>query len=170
MTSFDARRSVGMIRAHRAARRADGRIGLNLTSMIDVVFLLLVYFMVATEFRIGEEIFTLELPRQRAAASSADPFDLDEEPLRITVRSLGPGATDYRLSLDGPYDQPGTYDALTAFLTAQQINDRTPGGLFLSDHPIVLSPDRATMWEHTVGAFNAIVRADYTNVTMSKPQ
>ena len=38
-------------------RRDTKMIGLNLTSMIDVVFLLLVYFMVATEFKTAEESF-----------------------------------------------------------------------------------------------------------------
>ncbi|MHC4614422.1 MAG: ExbD/TolR family protein, partial [Planctomycetota bacterium] len=50
--------------AHTAARRRQrqARIGLNLTAMIDVVFLLLVYFMAATEFKLGEEIYRLDLP------------------------------------------------------------------------------------------------------------
>ncbi|MCA9296984.1 MAG: biopolymer transporter ExbD, partial [Phycisphaerales bacterium] len=94
--------SVGTVRTDDvyppARRRPRGQptLGLNLTSMIDVVFLLLVYFMVATEFKVGEEVFRLDLPRQQSASALDDPFDLDEEPLRIHVRTLGAGATSYR--------------------------------------------------------------------------
>ena len=72
----------------RRRRRAATQIGLNLTSMIDVVFLLLVYFMVATDFKKAEEVYRLDLP-ERVEGVSADPFELDDEPLRIIVRSSG---------------------------------------------------------------------------------
>ena len=53
---------------HERPRRQRARIALNLTAMIDVVFLLLIYFMVATEFKAGEEIFRLDLPERQAAS------------------------------------------------------------------------------------------------------
>ena len=48
-------------------RRSNWRPALNLTSMIDVVFLLLVYFMVATEFKRAEVIERLDLPNRLGA-------------------------------------------------------------------------------------------------------
>ena len=45
-------------------KRRSFTIGLNLTSMIDVVFLLLIYFMVATEFRRAEASFPMDLPAE----------------------------------------------------------------------------------------------------------
>ena len=66
--------------------RGSPRIDLNLTAMIDVVFLLLVYFMAATEFKLGEEIYRLDLP-QRGRAS--EPFELPRDPLRVVVASTG---------------------------------------------------------------------------------
>ncbi|MHC4710088.1 MAG: ExbD/TolR family protein, partial [Planctomycetota bacterium] len=77
----DAARAHGP-RARR--RRQQARIGLNLPSMIDVVFLLLVYFMAATEFKLGEEIYRLDLPRRGAPA---DPFVLPRDPLHIVLAS-----------------------------------------------------------------------------------
>ena len=65
----------------RCGRRGGAAVmGLNLTPMIDVVFQLLIYFMAATEFRLGEEIYRTDLPQR---SSSSDPFDLPRDPLRI---------------------------------------------------------------------------------------
>jgi len=107
-------------RPRRRRRRPAGDIGLNLTSMIDVVFLLLVYFMAATEFRSGEEVYKLDLP-ERSGAAAADPFELDDEPLRIEVRSRGPVADELSLAgagitVPGPYPQPMDFRELRTLL------------------------------------------------------
>ena len=98
----------------RRRRRPGARLGLNLTSMIDVVFLLLVYFMAATEFKLGEEIYRLDLPDRGRVA---DPFDLPLDPLRIAVTTVG--RTDYVLRLSGPQTAgpgPATFKELFEFL------------------------------------------------------
>ena len=151
--------------ARRRSRDASS-IGLNLTSMIDVVFLLLVYFMVATDFKKAEEVYILDLP-DRVEGMSSDPFDLDDEPLRILVRSAGAGGTSFRLSLDGPWDPVLDFDSLYDFLRARQV-DGMGGGLFAVDHPIVIVPDAALHWEFAIDAFNAAVRAGYRNVTLQE--
>lgn len=143
------------------------RMGLNLAAMIDVVFLLLIFFMVATRFKLGEEIYRLDLP-ERGEALAADPFKLDDEPLRITVTSHGRDAETYRIELDGPYDQPRTFDALHQFLRDRQLSPDHPAGLFPTDHPILIQPGPATRWEHAIGAFNAAVRARYTNISFAE--
>lgn len=145
--------------------RGETRLSLNLTAMIDVVFLLLIYFVVATDFKLGEEVYRLDLPPRGSAETIQDPFELDEEPLRIHVQSTGLTHRAYSLRLDGPYDQPGSFDDLTEFLQQRQINEQSTGGLFPPDHPIVVQPSSATPWEHAVAAFNAIARAQYTNIT-----
>ena len=96
MSSGEIRReTVDLPPVRRRVREAPA-IGLNLTSMIDVVFLLLIYFMVATDFKQAEEVYRLDLP-ERIEGMSIDPFQLDDEPLRIMVRSTGPGDEDYRI-------------------------------------------------------------------------
>lgn len=140
---------------------------LSMTAMIDVVFLLLIYFMVATDFRLAEEFYRVELPQQ-GAAPPADPFTLDEEPLRVSVASTGVGPGMYRLRLDGPYPQPQTFDDLHEFLRNRQVNESTTGGLFAPDHPILVQPSRHTRWEHAMEAFNAAARAQYSSITFAK--
>lgn len=159
---------------HRSARsrrgRGRARLTLNLTAMIDVVFLLLIYFMVATNFRVGEEVYRLDLPRNLQSQAERDPFQLDEQPLRIQVLSTGPGRFQYRLGIDGPFAQPASFDELHHFLLDRQINPDHPSGLFLPDHPIIIEPARTAVWDHAVGAFNAAARARYTNIRFAEPK
>lgn len=150
--------------------RAKPRLNVNLTSLIDVTFLLLIYFMVATSMSMGEEAYRMDLPDRSAAGAQGDPFSLDQEPLRIVVSSSGREFVDYHLQLDGPYPQPATFDDLFAFLRKSQINDTNAGSvmLFAPDHPIVIQPQRSTRWEHAIEAFNAAARARYNNITFGK--
>ncbi len=149
----------------RRDRRRPTRLGLNLTSMIDMVFLLLVYFMAATEFKLGEEIYRLDLPQR-----GHDPFELPRDPLRVAVTSLGD--EDYVLQLEGAEtarSQPATFQELFEVLAANRRSDRAAGGLFEADHPIIVEPTGGTSWEHAMGAFNAMARARYTNITFAAP-
>jgi biopolymer transport protein ExbD len=129
--------------------------------MIDVTFLLLVYFLAATEFKLGEEVYRLDLPRRGAA----DPFALPREPLRIVVASTA-GDTGYLLRLSGAAETPRTFQELFEFLRQAR---RTDGldGLFEPDHPILIEPASTARWEHAMEAFNAAARARYTNVTFA---
>jgi biopolymer transport protein ExbD len=147
------------------------QLSLNLTAMIDVVFLLLIYFLVATDFRLGEEIYRMDLPqRAGAAVGQRDPFELDVEPLRILVTSTGPMPAEYRLHIDGPYSQPADFEQLHHFLRQRQINQTNTSGLVLfePDQPIIIQPTRGTRWDHAMEAFNAAARARYTNITFSR--
>ena len=143
------------------------RLGLNLTSMIDVVFLLLVYFMAVTEFKLGEEVYRLDLPQRGRAA---DPFELPLEPIRIIVTSVG--SDEYILRLSGPLVaglRPATFQQLFEFLSDSRRSDRAAGGLFEADHPVIVEPTGRTSWAHAMGAFNAAVRARYSNITFASP-
>ena len=151
----------------RRRERGTTSIGLNLTSMIDVVFLLLVYFLVATDFTQSEEIYRLDLP-ERTDGLSIDPFELDDEPVRIFVRGIGGFDGDYRLQVDGAgADEISSFDSLYDFLSARRL-DGLGGGLFAADHPVLVVPTPQTPWSYAVGAFNAAVRAGYVNITFEE--
>ena len=155
---------------HMTPRKRRGRsrpsIALNLTAMIDVTFLLLIYFMVATEFKLGEEVYRLDLPQRQQA--QRDPFELDEEPLRIRIATTGYGPGAYSLQVEGPYLRVRSFQELHEFLRQRRITDASPGGLFGPDHPIIIEPTRTTRWQHAMAAFNAAARARYTNITLGQ--
>ena len=134
--------------------------------MIDVVFLLLIYFMVATDFRAGEEVFRLDLP-QRQEEAHAELFDLAEEPLvvRMVVRSDGPG---YELQLDGNWPVIGDAPSLGDWLRENRMEGplSTSNGLFTSSHPIIVVAASGCSWRNVVGVFNAVVGAGYDAVSL----
>ncbi len=153
--------------ARRKIRRST-RIGLNLTAMIDVVFLLLVYFMVATDFTKGEEVYKLDLP-MRTGAINADPFELDDMPLVILVRSNGTGVNDLVIGLEGPYPELSDPVALAQMLRERKITETNPNGIFQIDHPIFIAPLPQARWDHVIEVFNAPVLAGYTNIRFQSP-
>jgi len=153
------------MRPHAAAnRRRSSGVELQIAPMIDVVFLLLMYFMVATDFSPAEEVFRLDLPEHAVGAD--DPLQLLDEPLRVRVVAAGAAGDQARVTIEGPWDVPRSAEGLRIFLTASLIPS---GTLFMSDHPIVIVPSPQVGWGHVVAAFNAAVGAGCTNVTLETP-
>ena len=153
-------------------RRSSWRPTLNLTSMIDVVFLLLVYFMLATEFKRTEVIERLDLPN-RLGAGVADPFEVPDHPVVITVSSQDTDAgrstvaAGFTIGIQGPFPQPTTTTSLTELLEARRMGGTGGRGLWPEDHPIVLQPAPGTDWEHVVRTFDATARAGYNNISLN---
>lgn len=145
-----------------------GKITVNLTPMIDVVFQLLLYFILTTNFALGEQVFRLDLPNRGQAADVADPFELKEEPLRVRVGSRSAESADIILEIEGPFPQPATVAQLEKFLKDSLIGG--PQGLFAEDHPIIILPRPSTRWAHVVDVFNAAVGAGYTTVHIATPE
>lgn len=58
---------------------------LNLTPMIDIVFLLIIFFMVGTKFSEIEQQFDVDLP----SASAIEPMSSTPDPMIVTVAKSG---------------------------------------------------------------------------------
>lgn len=112
----------------------DDTTGPNLTPMIDVVFLLVIFFMVATKFTEREQNIDLELPQVTAAGSAATPA----EPKRVAV--FGDG----RIELDG---EPKTIESLTT--TLAELTSQT------SDVEVVINGDAHCEFQHIAAALAA---------------
>ena len=72
---------------HRA-RRGTAEVEINLTPLIDVVFLLLIFFMISTQFKAAAEL-GLDLPTASAAQSTGD-----TQSVLVTVTRTGQYAVD----------------------------------------------------------------------------
>lgn len=148
-------------------RMSSTRIGVNLASMIDVVFLLLIYFMVATDFRKGEDVFRLDLPDRGSGIHEAI-YEQSEEPLIILVQDDPTAPDRCSVSIEGdwpPVNDPG---ALAEFLSRHRVGGTGEAveAYFASDHPIIILAGSDTAWAHVVTAFNAVVRAGYDAVSL----
>src|SRR5262245_3848455 len=111
---------------------------LNLTSMIDVLFLLIIFFMVATKFDEMERNIEVAVPEVAQAGENTPP----RQPLVVSVLANG------RLELDG---SPVTPEELTSRLAAA----RTP----LTEPTVVIHGDANCPFQHVADALGACKQA-----------
>lgn len=143
-------------------RAANGfRLQLAMTPMIDVVFLLLVFFVCTVRFERGEAVYQLDLP---ARGASADPLALQDAPLQVILRAGADEQCTIELKGDGIAQSVGDFDALAMAMEKLRRRPGAADGLFESAHPILIVPTAATQWQHAVEGFNAAVRAGFQNI------
>ncbi|MEX0611038.1 MAG: biopolymer transporter ExbD [Pirellulales bacterium] len=116
---------------------------LNLTSMIDVLFLLIIFFMVATKFDEMERNIEVAVPEVGQAGDSTP----TPQPMVVTVRAEG------GLELDGA---PVTVDELTTRLAAA----RTP----LTEPSVVIRGDAQCAFQHIASALAACQQAGISDL------
>ena len=142
------------------------RMALNLTSMIDVIFLLLIYFVVTAIFTPGEGIITAKLPK---GTGTADPLDLPPQPINVIITAAG--RAGYRLDIEGyaaPHDYRQLYEQLV--MLQYDVARGLTQGTHKPDDPVLIKPRGDVRWQHVVNAFNAAVRARYSNIQFAQAQ
>ena len=141
---------------HTRRKRPGSKPQLNITSMIDVIFLLLIYFVATASFAKGEGVITANLP------GPPPPEQLPALPIRVTVDSIG--FTECRLRIKQPggdFPQaPRNHRDLANIL--RQFRDHTK-----VNPPVLIQPAGAVRWQHVVNAFNAAVKAKFENVSFA---
>jgi biopolymer transport protein ExbD len=154
-----------MAREHRELLRATharARMTLPITPLIDVVFQLLVYFLVTASFLGDERLLRAEAPpADTARTPDDDPFSLEAEPLDITIARAEDGVA---ISLSGGLPAPSDADALGRLLADLLFSAAQPTGSFAADHPIRIRPAGDVAWEPVVEVYRAVVGAGYRAV------
>lgn len=91
-------------------KKAEEKVGVPIAPMIDVVFLLLIYFMVSSTMEQQEADLSFQLP---GSVEQDEPLDLPDEQI-IEIRESGQVIVN-----DYPYDAPDVqrYEELAAMLT-----------------------------------------------------
>ncbi len=156
---------------HHSLRKKRGlppvKMQVNLTSMIDVIFQLLIYFIVTATFSVGEGAITAKLPTGPGTPSQAKPPD---RPLNIILSSAS--SSGYRISVRGAPSQPTSFSELGELLMRLQYNPERglTEGAYKPDNPVIIKPAGDVRWQHVVNAFNAAVRARYMNISFAQSQ
>ena len=152
----------------RKRRRHSNAIGqLNLTSMIDVIFLLLIYFVVTSNFRVNEGVLTATLPQ-----GSGKPQETTKLPPQKIELLLSAGIVDdTQVTIQHGSTTYASFGELRQSLAAQRLDPEAGqlNGLYEADNPIIIQPAANVRWQHVVNAFNACMAAKYTNVSFAKP-
>jgi biopolymer transport protein ExbD len=153
------RRRVGFRQAQRRRRRRPAVLSLNLTAMIDTVFNLLFFFMVASRFGAIEGLLSANLPA-KASATAAPAVEVPRTPLRIRLVPDTAAAGKCRATIDGFETTPIEMAALPAALARIR---KTEG--FDDKHvPVYLLAGDDVAWDHVVNAYNAAMAAQYERV------
>jgi len=148
--------------------RQRARAALSITPLIDVVFQLLIYFLLTAGFVVNERHLRTETVPEAAAAQRST-LALEEEPLLI---SLARGADGASISVDGALglarargsERPADIAALSRFLDEALLSEDRAGGALTANHPVRISAVGEVAWEDVVRVFNAVVGAGYRSV------
>lgn len=126
------------------------RVELNLTSLIDVVFVLLIFFVLTTTFNRHAEL-RIDLPK-----ASAEPLQARQEPLELSIDAAG------RYYIDGR----ALVNTRAATLSTA-LDDATRGR---ADRPIVLNADGRTPHQAVVTAMDVAARLGLTRLSIATTQ
>ncbi len=149
--------SDGYLRRRKRRKRLSP-IALNMTPMIDVVFLLLVYFVLVAQFGTGGAVLGMEI--RQDGSGERDPFALPRRVVRVSIKSNSDDAKDYTVSCDT--------NGLRGVRTIGSFtNELGAGAQFLADQPISIEPAEGVLWEHALDAYETVHRAGFTNTHLS---
>ena len=119
---------------------------LNLTPMIDIVLLLVIFFMVGTQFTENESQFEIELPE----AVAAQPLSGGPDAMTIEVQKSG------TTTLDGT---PVSDAQLKAELTAARAQ--------FKNQAVVIRGDRAINFQRIMTVISLVEQTELTNIQLA---
>jgi biopolymer transport protein ExbD len=129
--------------------RRPAPLELNMASLVDVVFLLLIFFMCTTSFSLPEERLPTPLPQAGVAVRAED---ADFEPIRIGIVGSGDAVT-IRVN-----------DAFVA--NYAELEHRLRRLKALADVPTVVVPDDTVNFRHCVKVLDLCAKAGIDKVAL----
>ena len=144
------------------ADTGEEKVELQMTSMIDVVFLLLIFFIATMEFKEQEGLLRSFLPKEsQKVASSAKKQEKDEEKdlqdITITLEKPKSG----RVTITVGQAAVPSFRQLAFKLG--RLHKRYP------DHRVIIDGKPDVDFGYVVKALNACLRAEYRNISFSAP-
>ncbi|HEY5807750.1 MAG TPA: biopolymer transporter ExbD [Povalibacter sp.] len=121
---------------------------LNLTSLIDVVLLLLIFFMVSTTF-LDESRIEIQLPQ----ASTQAPAEARSDPIEITITASGEYRVNGKTLLN---NSPTTLSAAVSKVAGDS-----------HDNPITIRADARTTHQSVITAMDVVGRLGFRAINMA---
>lgn len=141
-------------RRHRPSRRRVRKgapITVNLAPMVDMSFLLLIFFLVTTSYERAEGLLSSKLP---ADGGAAPPVALPLTPIVIRLESLGGASESCSIRIDRFENVPQSFGELSGYIADIL---KQPG--FDDQTPVVIMAEDDVVWDHVVDCWNAAVAA-----------
>ncbi len=139
----------------RFAREGNGeKIEIQMAPMVDIVFLLLVFFMVSASFIVEESELKSNVPVTEAAVSA------DELPDEVVIYVMSDGGIAVN---DREYDSPGSRELPQLRAMLEKL------GSVFTDQDVIIQADGAASHGRVVDVLNACVASDITNISFYMP-
>jgi len=128
--------------------------------MIDMTFLLLIFFLVTTTFERPEGVLSSKMPQ---AGSAAPGPELPLSPIIVRLAKAGTKGEGYHILLENAKQDVANFNALSSLLVEIQHQEG-----FDAQTPVVIIPEAGIHWDHVVNCWNAAVRAKYKNIALGE--
>lgn len=143
------------------ARRSDSSIVLNVIPLVDITFLLMIFFVIAGTFNSLEGLLGAGLTPVRAGAGGPPvPF----MPIVVRILSTGTASGTVSLEVEPSSARPATFAELTDVLHGIR---QQPG--FDNQTPVIVQADDGVLWDQAVEGWNAALRAGFFNLAYADP-
>jgi len=129
----------------------------NLAPMVDVVMVILIFFMLGTTFAVFEGVLPTQLPSQIGPGGAASVTILPT--VRIALLE-GDGGQCRIVVIGGPAAMPG-FEALAAFLRERIAAGADPEGR------VLIEAEPSVAYQQVVSAMDACVRAGFGHIQFS---
>lgn len=139
------------MRARFLRKKTQNRISANMTPLVDVVFLLMIFFLLTINFQKPEGVIHNELPRlgERDGRDAAADWEVVRLRVKMIRESRQPGIfLQERLV--------SSYDELVTYLN--QLPD---------DILIIIEADGKVAYKHVIGVYNACLKSQKKEVVFS---
>jgi len=148
-------------RQQRSKRREPVVMQPPLTPMIDVVFQLLLFFLLACQFRQAEGQIPANLPD---ISGPQDRATVEILPIKVTLAPAGAHGEGVLIVIDEGKMQLSSIMELHAYLLRER--RRHPGSEG-EQVPVIIKAVGRVQWRHVVNAFHQAVRARYKHIAFS---
>ena len=130
----------------------DGDIGFQIAPMVDVVFVLMLFFMASAGAQVVEKELSINLPSGQSAATSANP----RTPIIVAI------AADGTVQINGTAYDPANSPDLP--LTRDQLQQLMNFG---QKDPVIIQPAPDARQDRIIKVLNAAAAAGVKNLTFS---
>ena len=131
-----------------------------LTPMIDVVFQLLLFFLLATRFVKMEGQIQARLPRLKG------PPAVKVMPIKVRLTAVGVERDGVQIAIEGSDESIPDFVKFHAIL----VNERLRYGATSGKVPVIILPESDVAWQHALDAFNQAVRAKFEDVAFARSE
>ena len=141
-------------------KRRRRRLGLRMTAMIDVIFLLLTFFVLTARFRTPEQFLPIHLPTADAAVQKFGVI----EPLELDISADEAGCVVRIGQLETVRIEAGRgAEGLVDF--ANKVTDILSQQKRTADDPVELRCDDYVTWDHLVKIYNVLQAMGVNDIT-----